>query len=1275
MKNKILLSLAQLILFSFGIFSQNNQWVIGLPGNTSADVAYDVEVDSLGNTYVGGNFQGTIDFNPGPGVSNLTATGGGWDIFLAKYDVNGNYLWAFKIPGVGGNDVINHIAVDSKGDCYITGWFAGTNVDFDPGAGVANVSSGGGNDIFVAKYTANGNYQWAFAIGKTGADVGNGIAVDASGNCYVTGNFSGSNVSFNPAAGTALLSSSGGSSDAFVAKYSTNGLYQWAFTIGNTGADIGWGVAVDMNSDVYITGNFSGTNVDFDPASTTATISSNSGSSDIYVAKYTSAGNYLWAIKAGGNSSDIGFAIAVDFLGNAYVSGTFQGTSDFDPSASSANITSSGSDDIFVAKYTASGNYAWAFKIGGSGGDNSWYKSTDIAVDCAANVYVAGAFASSNVDFDPGAGSVLFSSAGSKDIFAAQYTTNGNYLCALKVGQSNEDDAYGIAVSLNGCHVVGRFQGTNMNFNPSGSTPKNMTSSVWSDLFVGKYDMCQPPVLNFANIVGAHDVCAGQSLTLTASGGGTYLWNNSSTTASVNVTPSANTTYSVIVTTGRFCRDTAYAPVSIFPAVALNVSPDAAVCFGKSITVTAAGAANYIWSPTTGLNSTNGSLVVASPTAATTYSVTGTDANGCTATAVVNINVHAIPTLSVTGNTSMCKSFSNVLSVTGATSYIWIPSASLNTNTGWIVTATPSATTTYSVTGTDNNGCTATTSMQLTVNASPVINVNPPVTICNGNSATLNVSGAVAYNWLPIAITGNAINVNPSTTSTYTVIGEDANGCKDTATTTVNVNQLPLINTTQGVSACIGSSATLSANGAINYSWQPGNINSQLISVSPTTTTTYTVIATDNNGCSNTATTVLTINPLPLVSVSSNAIICNGSNTTLTASGAVAYLWSPANSLNTNTGSSVIATPSAATTYSVTATDINGCTNTASVNITLNIPLSGLVSQDTAVCFGNPAVISAAGQGGGAAYFYNWQPVNLNTQNIIVSPSATTNYTVTITDNCGSTPYSKEVTVVVNALPVVSFTSDSISGCGPLCVNFSNTTTGAQNIVWNFGDGNTSTLFTPVNCYNDAGSYNVSLAVTDANGCSDSLSITNYITVFPNPVAGFSYSPEEITILNADVYFKDESIGANNWIWLFGDAAENISNEQNPLFTYPDTGSFMAQQIVINEFGCKDTTEKIIRIHPDFIIYVPNTFTPNGDSHNEIFMPLGVGLDVQHYDLYIFDRWGDLIFHSEHPGMGWDGHSNGGSQLSQQDTYVWKIELKDVLGDTHRYTGHVNLIR
>lgn len=390
------------------------------------------------------------------------------------------YQWAFDI-GAGWDDWGYGIAVDSSGNTYVTGFFEDI-VDFDPGAGTTLLNSGGGgqHDIYVAKYNSGGAYQWAFNIG--GGGDGYGIAVDGSGNCYVTGFFGGINVDFDPGPDSAFLNGSG---DIFVAKYNSNGAYQWAFDIGGAaGSGIGYGIAVDGSGNCYVTGYFYGTNIDFDPGTDSAFLTSPSFDDDIFIAKYDASGAYQWAFNLGGTVDDEGYAIAADGSGNCYVTGVFRGTADFDPGAGTANLSSAvGGYDLFAAKYDASGNYLWAFNIGGTGTERGY----GIAVDGSDNSYITGYFMGTNIDFDPGAGTANLSSVGNADIFAAKYDANGNYLWAFNIGgTTNDDEGYDIALDGSGnFFVTGKFRDT-ADFDPGAGTA-NLISEGWADIFVAKY--------------------------------------------------------------------------------------------------------------------------------------------------------------------------------------------------------------------------------------------------------------------------------------------------------------------------------------------------------------------------------------------------------------------------------------------------------------------------------------------------------------------------------------------------------------------------------------------------------------------------------------------------------------------------------------------------------------------------------------------------------------------------------------------------------------------
>jgi len=396
--------------------SGNFVWVKSM-GGTDSDVALAITLDGNNNILITGHFSGTVDFNPDAGTFNVTGAGGPGDIFVAKYDNNGNFIWADGIGSLtGANEQGSSIITDASGNVYVCGYFWGT-ADFDPGAGTANLTSAGNADIYVLKLDASGNYVWAKRYGSAAVDDGRALTVDATGNVYLTGYFQ-STVDFDPGAGTANLTSAG-SNDIFLAKYDNNGNYSWANRFGNSGIDVSFSVQTDASNNVYMAGQFSNT-VDFDPGAGTADLVS-AGGTDIVVAKYNTSGNYLWAKGIGGTGNDIATLLCQDAAGNVYTTGNFQNTADFDPGAGTANLVSSGSDDVFLSKLDASGNYLWAGKMGGASSDYSYSVSTGPY----SSVWVAGSF-QGTADFDPSASNSNLVSSGSYDGFLERFCTTSS---------------------------------------------------------------------------------------------------------------------------------------------------------------------------------------------------------------------------------------------------------------------------------------------------------------------------------------------------------------------------------------------------------------------------------------------------------------------------------------------------------------------------------------------------------------------------------------------------------------------------------------------------------------------------------------------------------------------------------------------------------------------------------------------------------------------------------------------------------------------------------
>lgn len=481
------LFLAASVFISASSFSQAYSWANRI-GGANADAGYDIATDGSGNVFVVGEFQGTVDFDPGTGTANLSSAGN-IDLFFSKYSSSGTYLWSKSLGGTNA-DYCRSVVADGSGNIYITGAFSGT-IDFDPGAGTSNLTSSGQGDIYFAKYDASGNYVWAYKIGNSGNEFGWNIGIDGSSNVYLSGVFQGT-TDFDPGAGTANLTSNGSPNDIFFAKYSPTGGYLWANRIGGSTADYARDMAVDASGNVYITGEFQGT-VDFDPGAGTANLIP-AGFFEIYFAKYSTTGAYIWAKNVGGANGDIGYGIAVDGTGNVYVTGYFETTADFDPGAGTANLTVGGSNDIFVAKYSSTGNYIWANKIGGIGSDLGY----NIAFDASSNVYVTGSFAST-ADFDPGAGTANLTSTGPSDVFVAKYSSSGAYVFAFKIGGTNTDVGRAIAVSSSGVqHVTGEFMNT-ADFDPGAGTA-SLVSAGNTDIYFAQYTTATTTINEFENL-------------------------------------------------------------------------------------------------------------------------------------------------------------------------------------------------------------------------------------------------------------------------------------------------------------------------------------------------------------------------------------------------------------------------------------------------------------------------------------------------------------------------------------------------------------------------------------------------------------------------------------------------------------------------------------------------------------------------------------------------------------------------------------------------------
>jgi gliding motility-associated-like protein len=401
--------------------------------------------------------------------------------------------------------------------------------------------------------------------------------------------------------------------------------------------------------------------------------------------------------------------------------------------------------------------------------------------------------------------------------------------------------------------------------------------------------------------VNSQTICNGSSTTLTANGATTYSWSDGSAVSTLTAAPSSNTSYTVTGTTTG-CSSTAVGTITVNPKPFVTVN-NPTVCAGVTTTLMASGAASYLWSD----NSTGSALTPSVVANSTSYTVTGTSL-GCSTSAIANITVNQIPNITV-NSPFICKGNNAILTAVGANSYLWSTGSNANS-----ITVIPATTTSYTVTGT-SAGCSASAVSTVTITKLPVLTVNSPA-ICIGQSATLNAAGGASYTWFPGGTTGNSLTVSPLTNTTYTV-SDTTPGCLGSAISNITVNSLPIV-TVNAQTICFGQSATLTASGAATYEWADGSIANPYI-ISPINTSSYTVTGASVAGCVNTVNTTVTVNPLPIVSASS-ASVCKGISASLTATGALTYVWS-----NGATTNPLKVSPNVTTPYTVTGTDANGC--------------------------------------------------------------------------------------------------------------------------------------------------------------------------------------------------------------------------------------------------------------------------------------------------------------------------------------------------------------
>ena len=512
--NKIFTLPAVLLLITFQAFADvipvyKSAGKIAGSGNDNADY---IDRDAAGNIYIAGRFASTCDMDPGPGVFTLTANGTA-DMYLAKYNSSGAFVWAYAI-GAAGSERANSLNVDAAGNIYLTGVFS-TTVDFDPGSGTANLTSAGGNDIFVARYDSAGNYVWAFNLGGTGSDAGEVVLNDGTGNFYLGGEFGSASIDMDPGTGTLILNnaSSSSSQDPFIAKYDTSGNIIWARSFLGPNSDYVKGLAIDASQRIVIGGYFTNNLV----VDTVAGISLlTSGNTDCYVVRLTSAGVYDWSAGFGGLQSDFISGLSTDG-NNIIIAGYFQGNIDCAPGQDTLFLTSRGNTDIFISSISSTGSLNWARSIGGPQADNY----ATLEVNGNGEILVTGVFRDSALFFPSGTGPFT-KSAGDIDGFIAKYDNAGNLIWHDNVGSSGNDNGRDIVLDpVNGDFwICGFYTSASLYVDPN-NPATILSNSGLSDGFFARYGECAFPQITAQPVSGG--ACPGGNAGFSVTAGGTTL--------------------------------------------------------------------------------------------------------------------------------------------------------------------------------------------------------------------------------------------------------------------------------------------------------------------------------------------------------------------------------------------------------------------------------------------------------------------------------------------------------------------------------------------------------------------------------------------------------------------------------------------------------------------------------------------------------------------------------------------------------------------------------
>ncbi|MDP3558688.1 MAG: gliding motility-associated C-terminal domain-containing protein [Bacteroidota bacterium] len=824
-------------------------------------------------------------------------------------------------------------------------------------------------------------------------------------------------------------------------------------------------------------------------------------------------------------------------------------------------------------------------------------------------------------------------------------------------------------------------------------------------------------------------------MNLTANGAPTYTWAppatlNTTVGANVTANPLSTTIYSVSFTNTAGCVGTQTTEVIVNPTPTISsVSNTGPVCQGVAVTLSVntsvAGLTTYSWIGPNGFNSNMQNPIIASaiPNNTGTYSVTvvNTFTNGgvCQTVGSTNLGVVPVAQVVVTPSFTLCQgaTLNLVSGASGATSYSWTGPAPYTSGlqNPSISNLMPLNSGDYSVTAYYTSPattliCTSEAVSNVSVVATSPVVVTMPNNLCQ--YATANISalapGAIGYSWSgPNNFSSNTQavvipNIQPNGTGSYFATATFAIGT--VSCTTIGSNQLSIVPVnpvivTPTVTVCEPGNASLnsSSQGAATYSWSgPNNYtsnsaNNTIYFATPSASGIYTVSTSYNNGsftCYNSNTVQLTVNPIITFTLDAYRQMCY--NTFLNVNGppgATSYSWTSSTGYTANTQNLTIPSiqPSQAGTYTLNV-QLGPCITTQKIIIDVLTPLAyTLTPQNQTICKGDSVKLIVGSTGGSQNYAYVWTPgVFLGSPTGSVQyghPLGTTIYNLAGYDiACPHYTVFYTFTVQVNQPPMPDLQLDKAQGCQPLCL-FYNTKTQNESAVttFDFGGGQIMQSDSFYYCLNEPGTYNLKISSLGKNGCKGIYDYPVPIVVFPKAHSDFNWTPDIVTTSDNQVTFNPTHqygpITSINWMFSgTGIDGYDTTNIEHPQRIFETPGKYPILLIQRTDKGCIDTVVKFLEIIEDFNVFIPNTFTPNGDGNNDVFNIKGLGLKATGYSMEIFDRWGHSMYATKDVTKGWDGTVKG--QTAQDGVYIYKIYAVGANGEGKKeYIGHVTLMK